>query len=82
MLSTGLIAGGSLAGIVVALLIVFEDVGKKLDFSTTTPAGEELFLLPALPTFAVLAAALLFVALTGKRPGVEAVEKDSTEKLD
>ncbi|APW62631.1 OPT family oligopeptide transporter [Paludisphaera borealis] len=81
MLSTGLIAGGSLAGIVVALLIVFEDVGKKLDFSTLTPSGEE-FLLPALPTFAILAAALLYVALTGKRPGVEEVGKGAPDQLD
>ena len=32
-MSTGLIAGGSLAGIIIALLVVFEDLGKKIDFS-------------------------------------------------
>ena len=77
MMSTGLIAGGSLAGIVVALLIVFENVGKALDFATT-PNGET-FLLPALPTFVVLAAILLIVALTGKRPEVGKVEEESVE---
>jgi len=76
MLSTGLIAGGSLAGIFVALLIVFENLGKTLDFSTQTPSGEE-FLLPALPTFTALAVALLFVALTGKRQDLENVKLDN-----
>ena len=33
LMSTGLIAGGSLAGIIIALLVVFENVGKMLDFS-------------------------------------------------
>ena len=33
LMSTGLIAGGSLAGIIIALLVVFEDFGKKIDFS-------------------------------------------------
>ena len=34
LMSTGLIAGGSLAGIIIALLVVFEEFGKKIDFST------------------------------------------------
>jgi hypothetical protein len=80
MFSTGLIAGGSLAGIVVALLIVFEDLGKQLDFSTKTAVGET-FLLPAAPAFAVLAAALLFVAMNGKRPDA-VVEKPADDGVD
>ena len=40
LMSTGLIAGGSLAGIIIALLIIFEDFGKKIDFSTEAPGGE------------------------------------------
>jgi thiol:disulfide interchange protein DsbD len=67
MMSTGLIAGGSLAGIVVALLIVFENLGKALDFATT-PDGE-VFLLPALPTFLVLAGALLVARAGGEAVG-------------
>ncbi len=39
LMSTGLIAGGSLAGIIIALLVVFEDFGKKIDFSTPATAG-------------------------------------------
>ena len=38
-MSTGLIAGGSLAGIIIAFLVVFEAFGKKIDFSTQTPAA-------------------------------------------
>ena len=67
MMSTGLIAGGSLAGILIALLVVFEGLGKAVDFSRTPPGGEAEYLLPALGAFGVLAAALLVVALTGRR---------------
>jgi putative OPT family oligopeptide transporter len=68
MMSTGLIAGGSLAGIIIALLVVFEELGKKLDFSTRLASGETEYLLPAIAAFGVLSAALLIVALVGKRP--------------
>jgi hypothetical protein len=69
LMSTGLIAGGSLAGIIIAVLVVFEKVGKRIDFSTTSPAGEPSFLLPAIAAFAVLVLALFAVAGFGKRPG-------------
>ena len=39
LMSTGLIAGGSLAGIIIALLVVFEKLGKTLDFSTRRPGA-------------------------------------------
>jgi putative OPT family oligopeptide transporter len=68
LMSTGLIAGGSLAGIIIALLVVFEDVGKMLDFSTQTPGGEPSYLIPAIAAFTVLAAILLATAMVGKRP--------------
>jgi putative OPT family oligopeptide transporter len=72
LMSTGLIAGGSLAGIIIALLVVFEDFGKKIDFSTpATAGGEPAYLLPAIAAFSVMAAALLAVALLGKRPVVD-----------
>ncbi|MFO0888355.1 MAG: oligopeptide transporter, OPT family [Isosphaeraceae bacterium] len=67
MMSTGLIAGGSLAGIIIALLVVFEKLGQKLDFSTQ-PDKTTAFLLPAGGAFAVLAAALFLVAYLGRRP--------------
>jgi uncharacterized oligopeptide transporter (OPT) family protein len=68
MMSTGLIAGGSLAGIIIALLVVFERLGQALDFSIQTPGGEPTFHLPVIRVFIGLSAALLLVALTGKRP--------------
>ena len=40
-MSTGLIAGGSLAGIIIALLVVFENFGKTIDFSIPATAGGE-----------------------------------------
>jgi uncharacterized oligopeptide transporter (OPT) family protein len=75
MMSTGLIAGGSLAGIFIALLVVFEDVGKKLDFSTVDLVQR----IPdsALWAFGVLVAALLAVALLSKRPVSEETKDES-----
>ncbi len=67
LMSTGLIAGGSLAGIIIALLKVFESVGEKLDFSIKV-GNETTFRLPAIGAFAVLAAILLAVGLFGRRP--------------
>ncbi len=68
LMSTGLIAGGSLAGIIIALLVVFEEFGKKIDFSTQTPGGEPSYYIPAIGAFAAMAAILLVVGLFGKRP--------------
>ena len=82
LMSTGLIAGGSLAGIIIALLVVFEDFGKKIDFSTQTPGGE-----PTLSTsrpslaFAVMAAILLAVGLAGKRPVADTPEKGEEARI-
>ena len=69
LMSTGLIAGGSLAGIIIALLVVFEDFGKKIDFSTPAPpAASPAYLMPAIAAFTAMAAAFLAVAMLGKRP--------------
>jgi putative OPT family oligopeptide transporter len=69
LMSTGLIAGGSLAGILIALLVVFEEFGKKIDFSTSPIAGgEPVFWVSAVAAFIVMAVVLLAVALLGKRP--------------
>ena len=69
LMSTGLIAGGSLAGIIIALLVVFEEFGKKIDFSTPAAAGGEPgYLLPAIAVFAAMAVVLLAVAMFSKRP--------------
>jgi uncharacterized oligopeptide transporter (OPT) family protein len=66
MMSTGLIAGGSLAGIIIALLVVFENVGQALDFSKAAVVQQ----IPdsALWAFGVLVAALFAVGFLGKRP--------------
>jgi putative OPT family oligopeptide transporter len=71
MMSTGLIAGGSLAGIIIALLVVLERLGQALDFSIRTPGGEPEYYIPAIAAFTIMAAALLGVALFGKRPVAE-----------
>jgi putative OPT family oligopeptide transporter len=57
LMSTGLIAGGSLAGIITALLVIFENVGKSLDMS-------KYLQIPALVAFAALVASLAYVGLT------------------
>jgi hypothetical protein len=67
LMSTGLIAGGSLAGIIVAFLILLPDLKAKLDFAAQ-PAGGESFKLSAWAAFSVMVAVLLAVALIGKRP--------------
>ena len=68
LMSTGLIAGGSLAGIIVAILVVFEKFAKKLDFSWTSAGDEPRFYIPAIAAFGALSAILLFVGFMGKRP--------------
>jgi uncharacterized oligopeptide transporter (OPT) family protein len=75
MVSTGLIAGGSLAGIFIALLVVFEKLGEKLDYSKAAMVQR----IPdsALWAFGVLVAALLAVALLGKRPVSEETKDQS-----
>ncbi len=75
MVSTGLIAGGSLAGIFIALLVVFESLGNAVDLSTAAVVQR----IPdsALWAFAVLVAALFAVALLGKRPVSEETKDQS-----
>ena len=80
LMSTGLIAGGSLAGIIIALLVVFEEFGKRIDFSTPlTKGGEPVIWVPAIAAFGVMAAALFAVALLGKRPVADT--PNSTRKI-
>ena len=68
MLSTGLIAGGSLAGIGLVGLVAMESVGKMLDFSSKNANGEGTHLVPAFLAFGILIAALGLAALRGPRP--------------
>ncbi len=67
LMSTGLIAGGSLAGIITALLVVFEKFGKKIDFSKEIAGSDErVYLVPMIYAFGAMALALFAVALAGK----------------
>jgi putative OPT family oligopeptide transporter len=70
LMSTGLIAGGSLAGIIIALLVVFEGFAKAIDLSTTVN-NEPVYKLPAIAMFGAMTAVLLLVALAGRRPDSE-----------
>ena len=82
LMSTGLIAGGSLAGIIIALLVVFEKLGKAIDFSIpATAGGEPGYRIPAIWAFSAMAAALLAVAMLGKRPVGGAPGKPDDEGL-
>ena len=79
LMSTGLIAGGSLAGIIIALLVVFENVGNALDFSSKSASGDVTFMVPSIAAFGVLVLALSYVGLSGKRPVSESAAKPGSE---
>jgi putative OPT family oligopeptide transporter len=67
LMSTGLIAGGSIAGIIAAFLIFVPDVKAKLDFAAQ-PGGGETFAISSLLAFAVMVAVLFAVGFFGRRP--------------
>jgi putative OPT family oligopeptide transporter len=81
LMSTGLIAGGSLAGIIIALLKIVESLGNKLDFSIKTASGETRYHIQAIYAFAVLVAILLAVGLAGKRPIAGEIGKGETAEF-
>ena len=81
LMSTGLIAGGSLAGIIIALLVVFEDFSKKIDYSFKTASGEAGYHIPAIGAFAAMVAILLVVGVVGKRPIAGPPETGEEAKL-
>src|SRR5262249_53005104 len=68
LLSSGLIAGGSIAGILIAFLAVSPAVGKALNLSSQLPEGWAEASAPAVMAFSVLVAVLLWVGLTGRNP--------------
>jgi uncharacterized oligopeptide transporter (OPT) family protein len=71
LLSSGLIAGGSIAGILIAFLAVAPAVGKVLNLSAYLPEGWAEAPLPAVVAFSCLVAVLLYVGLKGKTLVVE-----------
>ncbi len=81
LMSTGLIAGGSLAGIIIALLKIFESLGNKLDFSWKDASNETQYHILAIRAFAVLTAILLIVGLFGKGPVAETPEKGEEARV-
>jgi putative OPT family oligopeptide transporter len=80
LMSTGLIAGGSLAGIIIALLVVFEDIGKAIDFSSVLGIGDPED--RAIGAFALMAVALLIVAMRSRRPVIDETGKPEQTLLD
>jgi uncharacterized oligopeptide transporter (OPT) family protein len=70
LLSSGLIAGGSIAGILLAVLAVVPTVGRALDFTKMLPSGWAEQPVPALIAFGVLIAVLAGVGLSAS-PRVE-----------
>jgi len=78
LLATGLIAGGSLAGIIIAFLVVFERLGNALDFSTIV-SGQPVYLVPAIAAFSVLVACLLAFGLTGTPSRDTSKEKPASD---
>ena len=77
LMSTGLIAGGSLAGIIVAFLIFFPNLKASLDFAAVQGGGE-VFKISSLVAFSVMVAVLLAVAMIGKRP--VSIADDASDK--
>ena len=67
LMSTGLIAGGSLAGIGLVVLVAMENFAKQIDFSTVS-GDVTTHPISAFLAFAVLMAILAFTALRGPRP--------------
>jgi putative OPT family oligopeptide transporter len=80
LMSTGLIAGGSLAGIIIALLKVFPSLGEKLDLSGN-PVGQVFHNVPAIGYFSILVAILLAVGLFGRQSVADAPEKGEEARI-
>jgi putative OPT family oligopeptide transporter len=68
MMSTGLIAGGSLAGIGLVALVAMESLAKRLDFSSKLADGTTVHPIPAFLAFGVLLVLLALAAFRGPRP--------------
>ena len=74
LLSSGLIAGGSIAGILLAVLAVVPTVGRSLDLSHALPSGWSERPGPAIVAFAVLVGVLAWVGLKGGNAAVEEID--------
>jgi putative OPT family oligopeptide transporter len=89
LMSTGLIAGGSLAGMCGASLVspALEGLQKRLDFSKLMAGGSDKFLISvimenlALVAFVVMVAVLLAVGFFGRRPASGVAEGGDKPQL-
>jgi hypothetical protein len=79
LLSSGLIAGGSIAGILLAFLAVFPEIGRALDLSKYLPEKWEEAPRPAILAFSVLIGVLLWVGLKGKNPTLKEKDPDAAD---
>jgi putative OPT family oligopeptide transporter len=79
LMSTGLIAGGSLAGIILAFLVVVPTLKSMLDFSAYIP--RDWLSVITMCAFLVMVGTLAFVAMTGKRPIAVASEHVDAAKI-
>jgi putative OPT family oligopeptide transporter len=80
LLSSGLIAGGSIAGILIALLAVLPAVGRQLNLSGYLPSGWGEQPEPALIAFSVIVAVLLAVGLRAPKPALTAGDGDLAKR--
>ncbi|MEO6807545.1 MAG: OPT/YSL family transporter, partial [Isosphaeraceae bacterium] len=76
LMSSGLIAGGSIAGILMALREVAPPLKRGLDLSAWLPKGWNEWPGPALAAFGLLVVILLRVGLKTPSPAVEAASPD------
>ena len=82
LMSTGLIAGGSLTGIGLVALVAMENVAKSIDFSTKVSDDLTTYPISAFLAFAILIAILAFTALRGPRPLAEDAAKPAAGKTE
>lgn len=77
LMASGLIAGGSLAGILMALREVVPAIKRTLDLSPQLPKGWPDLPLPGVVAFAVLILLLLIVGLGSRAPAETTGKEDS-----
>ncbi len=81
LMSTGLIAGGSLAGILTAFVMASPSLKARFDFSTPGAGGEGSYLIPEMAAFTLMAVTLLIVAMVGRRPVEVSPAQGETARL-
>jgi hypothetical protein len=62
-------------------LKVFEELGKRIDFSTKGPDGEYSYWIPAILAFGAMAVILFVIAMSAKQPLPVAPAQGETARL-